>query len=136
MTKAVENDERPWTQVCRLADIVPDTGVCCLVGREQVAIFRLGETPQLYALSNFDPFSRANVLSRGIVGDKGGKPKVASPIFKQNFSLETGECFDDPTVKLPTYEVRTTNEIVEVREQVTHALRAGNTDVVSVVRTA
>jgi len=50
--------------VCRLPDIVADTGVCALVGGEQVAVFRVGD--KVHALGNFDPFSRANVdSSRG-----------------------------------------------------------------------
>jgi nitrite reductase (NADH) small subunit len=135
MTKSVENSEQ-WALVCALNEIVPNTGVCCLVGREQVAVFRVGEGHELYAVSNFDPFSRANVLSRGIVGDRGGRPKVASPIYKQNFALDTGECFDDPGVRLLTYEVRILDENVEVREQVTEALRSGNGEMISEVRTA
>lgn len=136
MSKTAEAPESPWTRVCALSEIVPNTGVCCLVGREQVAVFRVGDGDEVYALSNFDPFSRANVLSRGIVGDKAGTPKVASPIYKQSFSLQTGECLDDPTVKLPTFQVRLQNENVEVREQVTQALRSGNSDLIGIVRTA
>jgi nitrite reductase (NADH) small subunit len=135
MTKSVE-DNTEWARVCALTEIVPNTGVCCLIGREQVAVFRVGEADELYAVSNFDPFSRANVLSRGIVGDRGGRPKVASPIYKQNFALDTGECFDDPSVRLLTYEVRVCNENVEVREQVTESLRPGNAEMISEVRTA
>jgi nitrite reductase (NADH) small subunit len=133
---ACEPGDENWTPVCALAEIVPNTGVCCLVGREQVAVFRVGEGDELYALSNFDPYSRANVMSRGIVGDRGGRPKVASPIYKQNFALETGECLDDPDVRLLTYQVRVFNENVEVREQVTGALRSGNGEMISEVRTA
>jgi nitrite reductase (NADH) small subunit len=136
MNKSVDANDQAWMRVCALDDIVPYTGVCCLVGREQVAVFRYGEGEELYAVSNFDPFSRANVLSRGIVGDRGGRPKVASPIFKQNFALDTGECFDDPGVRLLTYEVRVFNENVEVREQVTDALRSGNGELINEVRTA
>jgi nitrite reductase (NADH) small subunit len=135
MSKVVET-ERSWTHVCALEDIVPNTGVCCLVGLEQVAVFRIGETSEVYAIGNFDPFSRANVLSRGLVGDKAGQLKVASPIFKQNFALATGECLDDPSVKVPTYDVRVHNEIVEVREQVTQSLRSGNSGLISESRTA
>ena len=51
------------------------------------------------------PISKANVLSR-IVGSKDGIPKVASPIYKQQFNLETGECLDDPNTSLQVYEVR------------------------------
>ena len=135
MSKNVEV-ERPWTRVCALDDILPNTGVCGLVGREQVAIFRVGESSELYAIGNFDPFSRANVLSRGIVGDRGGRLKVASPIFKQNFALDTGECLDDPSVSVATYDVRLSNGIVEVREQVTRTLLPGNSGVISEIRTA
>ena len=101
MSKNVEV-ERPWTRVCALEDILPDTGVCGLVGREQVAVFRVGESSEVYAIGNFDPFSKANVLSRGIVGDRGGRLKVASPIYKQNFALDTGECLDDSDCPEPS----------------------------------
>jgi nitrite reductase (NADH) small subunit len=101
-----------WLDVCALEDIVPQTGVCALLGRKQVAIFRVGE--DLHALSNFDPFSKAFVLSRGIVGDRGGVPKVASPVFKQSFDLRTGQCLDDPTVSVKSYPVRLRGNRVEV----------------------
>ena len=68
----------------------------------------------VYAIDNYDPFSKAYVLSRGIVGDRHGIPKVASPIYKQNFSLLTGECLDDSTVKLATFSVRILDGQVQV----------------------
>lgn len=95
-----------WTTVCQITDIKPNTGVCALFNEEQVAIFRLGSTEQVYALSNYDPFSKAYVLSRGIVGDRQGIVKVAAPIYKQNINLATGEYLDDPEIKVPTYPVR------------------------------
>ena len=56
---------------------------------------------RLFAIGNFDPFSKAFVLCRGIVGDKGGVPKIASPIYKQTFDLRTGQCLEDPRVRVP-----------------------------------
>ncbi|MCU0544765.1 MAG: nitrite reductase small subunit NirD [Oscillatoriaceae cyanobacterium Prado104] len=103
-----------WVDVCSLDAIAPDTGVCALVGGEQVAIFRVGNSEELYALSNYDPFSKAYVLSRGIVGDRRGILKVASPIYKQNFSLINGQCLDDETVKIPTFPVRVAGDRVQV----------------------
>ena len=98
-----------WERVCSLDDIVPNTGVCALVGRDetgrQVAVFRLDDD-SLYALDNRDPFSGANVLSRGIVGDLKGELVVASPVYKQHFSLATGQCLDDAEVRVATYAVR------------------------------
>jgi nitrite reductase (NADH) small subunit len=102
-----------WVAVCRLEDIVPNTGVCALVGGRQVAVFRLDDD-RVYALSNHDPFSRANVLSRGIVGDLKGEAVVASPVYKQHFSLATGQCLEDPAVRVPAFPARVENGAVWV----------------------
>jgi assimilatory nitrate reductase catalytic subunit len=106
-------------RVCRLEDIVPDTGVCALVGGEQVAVFRLADGG-VHAVGNRDPFSKANVLSRGIVGDLKGEVVVASPVYKQHFSLATGRCQEDPSVRIPVYAVRIEDGhvVVEPRLQV------------------
>jgi nitrite reductase (NADH) small subunit len=103
-----------WVDVCALEDVIPGTGVAAMVGDEQVAILRTRDGQALYAISNFDPFSRAFVLARGIVGDRGGIPKVASPIYKQNFDLLSGRCLDDPKVCLPVYPVRVRGGRVEI----------------------
>ncbi|MGH8885921.1 MAG: nitrite reductase small subunit NirD [Egibacteraceae bacterium] len=105
---------RTWVDVCALDDIVPDRGVAALIGRRQVAVFRVAPDDELFALSNYDPFSKAFVLSRGIVGSKGDRLKVASPIYKQNFDLRTGQCLDDPSVAVPTFEVRVIDGRVQV----------------------
>jgi nitrite reductase (NADH) small subunit len=103
-----------WVDVCSLSAITPNTGVCALVEGQQVAIFRVGHEDEVYAISNYDPFSKTYVLSRGIVGDRNGIPKVASPLYKQNFNLITGQCLDDEMVSIPTYQVK----VVEGRVQV------------------
>jgi len=101
-----------WIPVCPLSQIMPNVGVCALVQDQQVAIFRIGE--DLYAIGNYDPFSHAYVLSRGIVGDRGGIPKVASPIYKHTFNLRSGQCLDDATVSVPTFAVRVIDGQVEI----------------------
>lgn len=116
MIQALRNQQATtkWVDVCGLNEIAPNTGVCALVANQQVAIFRYGTESQVYALSNYDPFSKVNVLSRGIVGDRNGIPKVASPIYKQNFNLVTGQCLDDETVSIPTYAVQVVGDRVQV----------------------
>lgn len=104
-----------WVDVCPLDTIVPGRGVCALVGGRQVAVFRVDD--ELFALSNYDPFSKAFVLSRGIVGSKGDRLKVASPIYKQTFDLRTGECLDKPDVSVPTFAVRVVGGRVQVASQ-------------------
>ena len=103
-----------WTDVCAVDDLIVERGAAVLVGGRQVALFRLADD-SLWALSNYDPFSRAYVISRGIVGSAGGRAKVASPMYKQSFDLATGECLDDPSVSLATYAVRVVVGRVEVR---------------------
>src|SRR5262249_5642207 len=83
-----------WVDVCELAKLPADRGVCALVGQEQVAVFRISPNDDLFAIANYDPFSRANVLSRGIVGSKGDVLKVASPVYKHAFCLCTGSAPD------------------------------------------
>ncbi|TXI05604.1 MAG: nitrite reductase small subunit NirD [Rhizobium sp.] len=90
-------------QVCELDDILPDMGVCALVDGRQVAIFRIGDTEEVYAIGNYDANSGAAVLSRGIVGDLGGRVVVASPIYKQHYDLRTGECLEDPVASVRVY---------------------------------
>jgi nitrite reductase (NADH) small subunit len=101
-----------WTPVCRFEEILPDTGICALVEERQVAVFRVAD--RLYALDNRDPFSGANVLARGIVGDSGGVLKVSSPMYKHSFALATGACLDDPAVSIARHPVRVRDGLVEV----------------------
>lgn len=110
----VRETSKTWFDICSIEAIAPNTGVCALVEGQQVAIFKVGNQDEVFAISNYDPFSKAFVLSRGIVGDRKGILKVASPIYKQNFNLLTGQCLDDETVSIPTYPVR----VVEGRVQV------------------
>jgi len=105
-----------WVKICRLDDIVPNTGVCALVGGEQVAVFRLDDD-SLYAIGNHDPFSKANVLSRGIVGDIKGEVVVASPVYKQHFSLKSGQCLEDEAVSVTTFQVRREGDMVYVKAE-------------------
>lgn len=103
-----------WVSVCPVQELIPFVGVAALVEGEQIAIFRLRQEHELYAISNYDPFSQAYVLSRGIIGDKNGIVKIASPIYKHTFNLKTGECLDDPSIKLPVYPVRVVDGMVQV----------------------
>jgi nitrite reductase (NADH) small subunit len=102
-----------WETVCRLDRLQPERGVAALVGDRQVALFRT-HGGAVHALGNIDPFSGAAVLSRGIVGDRGGVPMVASPVYKQAFSLVDGRCLDDPAVAVPSYPVRVVDGWLQV----------------------
>jgi nitrite reductase (NADH) small subunit len=87
-----------WVRVCALDDLEIERGRAALLGGTQIALFLLhgreGTGGRVHAVSNFDPYSRANVISRGIVGTRQDAPTVASPMFKQVFDLRTGACLD------------------------------------------
>lgn len=102
-----------WTPVCDYEAMMPERGVCALIGGRQVALFRTYEG-DVHALDNLDPFSGAYVLSRGIVGTRRGEPTVASPLHKQVFSLVSGACLDEEAVQVPVYAVRVADGRVEV----------------------
>ncbi|MEU0874004.1 nitrite reductase small subunit NirD [Nocardia brasiliensis] len=106
-----------WTQACRLDYLIPGRGVAVLLkGGRQAALFLMSDGI-LYAVGNIDPFGRAAVMSRGIVGDRGGVPVVASPLLKQVFSLVDGRCLDDESAMLPVYAVSVTDGIVSISNE-------------------
>ncbi len=103
-----------WTTVCRFDDLIENIGRCALVKSKQIALFRLSDTEEIFAIDNFDPFSNANVLSRGVVGDIKGSIVVASPIYKHHFDLSNGQCLEDEAVQLTTYATRIVAGAVQV----------------------
>ncbi|MBL1273467.1 MAG: nitrite reductase (NADH) small subunit [Marinobacter maritimus] len=95
-----------WNAVCSVEDLVPESGIAVWTEDGPVALFYLPHRlPALFAISHTDPFSGANVLARGITGDLGGEPIVASPLYKQHFNLKTGACLEDDSVTVKTYPV-------------------------------
>jgi nitrite reductase (NADH) small subunit len=103
-----------WIDVCSKDDLQPNSGVCALVEDQQVAIFYMPEDEAVYAINNYDPFGKVHVLSRGLIGDIQGEVMVSSPLYKQHFSLITGQCLDDQSVTVPVYGVRVSGDRVEV----------------------
>lgn len=103
-----------WIDICATDDLQPDSGVCALVEGKQIAIFYTPQDNAVYAIDNYDPIGKAYVLSRGLIGDIKGEPMISSPLYKQHFSLKTGQCFEDKTVKNDIYAIRIENDRVEV----------------------
>lgn len=104
-----------WVTICQLNDLLPQTGICALVNNEHVAVFRPTENKELYAISNIDPFAKASVLSRGLIGEHKGDLWVASPLKKQRFRLKDGVCLEDVAYNIKAYDVRVSNDSVEIR---------------------
>ncbi|HMB60760.1 MAG TPA: nitrite reductase small subunit NirD [Xanthomonadales bacterium] len=112
------NPEAKWVEICALDDLPEDMGTGALVDDQQIALFYFPEQENVFALSNYDPFSKANVISRGIIGSLGDELVVASPVYKQHFSLTTGRCLEDESVSLISYPVKIENGQVLVQAQI------------------
>lgn len=109
------SDLKQWYTVCNIDDLVDYSGVCALMEHErQIAIFSLpDQAGRVFAIDNFDPIGKANVLYRGITGCNQGEPIVASPLYKQQYSLKTGQCLqEDITVR--AYPARIEHQEVQI----------------------
>ncbi len=112
---AIEKTEslRAWIDVCCATDLPAGHGVAALVGEKQIACFRTDDG-QLFALGNRDPFTGANVMSRGILGSRDGEPTISSPMLKHVFSLRAGCNLDDPDIMIPTYPIREHGDGIQI----------------------
>ena len=107
--------DSPWITIGKKSDLIPGAGVGAMVGSRQVALFWIPELDgRVFAVSNYCPFSGVHIIARGIVGDIGGVPVVASPLYKQHFSLLDGHCLEEPDVMLDTWDVRLQGDEVQV----------------------
>lgn len=109
-------DTRQWVDICALDELVPSSGVAAIVQDVQFAVFYLPHLePSVYTIGNYDPVGKAQVLSRGIVGDIGGDAVVASPLFKQHFRLTDGQCLEDENMQAGSWPTRVADGRVEIQ---------------------
>mgnify|MGYP006268021059 FL=1 len=104
-----------WINVCHRQDLQEDSGVCVLINQQQIAVFYISKLDQIFAVGNYDPIAKVNVLSRAMVGDLGGEPMLASPLYKQHYSLMSGQCFEQPEISIPVYPVRIIGDQVSIQ---------------------
>ncbi|NIF29582.1 nitrite reductase small subunit NirD [Pantoea sp. Tr-811] len=113
LSNAVVNPQANWQAVCRTDDLVADSGVVVWLDGAQVALFYL-PGQGVYALDNRDPRSGANIIGRGLLGSLQGELVVAAPLYKQHFSLHSGQCLEDAGQQLRVWPVRLNGETVEL----------------------
>lgn len=96
-----------WISVGKVDDFCDNLGGCVKVNGQQIAVFNVKNKNEWYAVQNLCPHDNRMVLSRGLVGDAGGEPKVACPLHKHNFSLKTGAHISEGEVAdLTTFPVK------------------------------
>ncbi|MBQ4828869.1 nitrite reductase small subunit NirD [Alteromonas sp. MMG017] len=105
-----------WHDVCGIDDVVTNSGVCALIEGQQVALFSVikGGEQFLYAISNWDPIGKANVLYRGLIGSIADDIVVASPLYKEHYVLATGKCIERDDVSVMAYDVKVEGERILV----------------------
>ena len=102
-----------WYRACAVTELEPFWGEAIRLGDLQIALFFISPD-EIYAVDHLDPDTGAAVIARGIVGSRGDRPTVASPLHKQVYDLSTGACFTDPALALATYRTRVVEGILEV----------------------
>jgi nitrite reductase (NADH) large subunit len=112
--RAGETDGVRWVKVGRVEDFPRDGGRSIKYGKTQIAVFRFAGRDEWYACQNMCPHRREFVLSRGILGDKQGVPKVACPQHKKAFSLTSGECLSGEEYSVEVFPVKVEGEEVYV----------------------
>lgn len=103
-----------WNTICQHQDLLAGVGVCALHQNQQVAIFLSACGNELFAVSNYDPIANANVMSRGLMGSSDSEVYIASPVYKQRYSLSSGQCLDDDEFSLKTFTVRRQEDDVQL----------------------
>ncbi|UCE93756.1 MAG: nitrite reductase small subunit NirD [Flavobacteriaceae bacterium] len=103
-----------WFKVAE-ADAFPSNGGLCVKYKDlQIAVFNYTRTGRWYACQNLCPHKMEMVLSRGMIGDEQGIPKVACPMHKKTFSLESGENLNGDLSSIATYPVKIENNFVYI----------------------
>ena len=137
--------EKSWVVVGKTDDFPVNAAATILYGDSQLAVFNNVARGEWYCTQNMCPHKQAFVLSQGIIGELEGAPKVACPLHKKNFDLETGNQIGAGTgegndLKILTFPVKIdsdNNVLVELpsEEEVdailgTHGLRVLKSDCV------
>ena len=102
-----------WFPVCEVEVLEPSWGEAVLVEGRQIALV-LASPGELYAVDHRDPVTSSYVMARGIVGSRGDRATLASPLLKQVYDLQTGACLDDPALALAVYRTRVVGGMVEI----------------------
>lgn len=96
-------------------DAFPKNGGACIKYKDkQIAIFSFDRKGKWYACQNLCPHKMEMILSRGMIGDEAGLAKVACPLHKRTFSLETGENLNGDLPSIAVYPVKIEDGFVYV----------------------
>ncbi|MEI6866070.1 nitrite reductase small subunit NirD [Flavicella sp.] len=107
-----ENEVKEWFKTASVDAFPANGGVCVKYKDLQIAVFNFERFGKWYACQNLSPEKNEMVLSRGMLGDYKGTPKIACPLHKKTFSLENGENFNGELAPIAVYPVKIENGFV------------------------
>ncbi|MGB3150356.1 MAG: nitrite reductase small subunit NirD [Maribacter sp.] len=105
---------KTWFKAAPVSKFPKNGGACIEYKDKQIAIFNFTREGAWYACQNLCPHKMEMVLSRGMIGDENMEAKVACPLHKNNFSLETGKHLNGDLESIATYPVKVENDVVYV----------------------
>ncbi len=105
-------DVKVWFKAASIDAFPKDGGACVKYKDLQIAVFNFERLNTWYACQNLSPEKNEMVLSRGMIGDHNGIPKVACPLHKKTFSLETGENLNGDLPPIAIYPIKVENDNV------------------------
>ena len=103
-----------WFKAATVSAFPKNGGACIKYKDKQVAIFSYDRKGKWYACQNLCPHKMEMILSRGMIGDEQGIAKVACPLHKRTFSLETGENLNGDLPAIAIYPVKIEDGFVYV----------------------
>ncbi len=109
-----KSDVKIWFKAASVSAFPKDGGVCVKYNDKQIAVFNFERKNEWYACQNVCPHKLEMILSRGMLGDDKGIPKIACPMHKKTFSLETGENLNGDLDAIATYPVKIENNFVYI----------------------
>ena len=103
-----------WFKAAEISKFPKNGGACVKYKEKQIAVFNFSREGKWYACQNLCPHKMEMVLSRGMIGEDMGTPKVACPLHKKTFSLETGENLNGDLEAVATYPVKIEDNFVYI----------------------
>ena len=103
-----------WFKAAEVSKFPRNGGACVKYKDKQIAVYNFTREGTWYACQNMCPHKMEMVLSRGMIGEEQGEPKVACPLHKKTFSLKTGENLNGDLSAIVTYPVKIDNGFVYI----------------------
>jgi nitrite reductase (NADH) large subunit len=113
-----------WVRLAKVSEVPCDGGIAACYGHTEIAIFNFATRGEWFASQNLCPHKQQMVLARGILGDSSCRPKVACPLHKNTFDLNSGACLNGDLPALTTFPIKVEGDDVLVFLPPVEAMKA------------